>query len=461
MPGSRTGGQAAGRASSPGAKQEQTPRPANMLARGVGATSSTARYQRDDGGASPTTPLHMSPQSPVIAPIPHTVAARIVAERRCLHSPPNAVCLGWGVFAAGELLGVASSPLRRAGRASFGRPRARTCSRSAASGWTTACRASVAGAARVLPGPRAMHPEPCSRRPPAPSTRATSTAVLAGCSSGRATPHGSSRSTPPRPSTCIVLDDLSRRGRARPLRRPEPNWRQRRHHRARRPGPRGPGGPAGGGRCGTAPDPDRGGPGPRDIARRGRRGLGAGEGDRLRARRLRLLLQAARHGGAGGRRSTGPRGRRGPVEQGGPRCPVGAVGAGPPEAFWIGCGRTVAQEARAVRHDHRPRSSGPGDHRRRTAQRAAPTVPLVAPAPTRRRGGPHARVSANDKDQERETQLLGLRDFARAQGWAVQSESVDHGPANDPGHGSAWRDLMDDAARKMPLRFPGMGPWGW
>lgn len=88
-------------------------------------------------------------------------------------------------------------------------------------------------------------------------------------------------------------------------------------------------------------------------------------------------------------------------------------------------------------------------------------MPLVAPAPTRRRGGPHARVSANDKDQERETQLLGLRDFARAQGWAVQSESVDHGPANDPGHGSAWRDLMDDAAQKMPLRFPGMGPWGW
>ena len=30
----------------------------------------------------------------------------------------------------------------------------------------------------------------------------------------------------------------------------------------------------------------------------------------------------------------------------------------------------------------------------------------------------------------------------------MQREYVDHAPANDPGHRTAWRDLMDDAARR-------------
>ena len=60
----------------------------------------------------------------------------------------------------------------------------------------------------------------------------------------------------------------------------------------------------------------------------------------------------------------------------------------------------------------------------------------------------YARVSTNDKEQDPETQLLALRDFARAQGWDVHREYVDHAPANDPGHRTAWRDLMDDGARR-------------
>lgn len=60
----------------------------------------------------------------------------------------------------------------------------------------------------------------------------------------------------------------------------------------------------------------------------------------------------------------------------------------------------------------------------------------------------YARVSTNDKEQDPETQLLVLRDIAHAQGWDVHREYVDHAPANDPGHRTAWRDLMDDAARR-------------
>lgn len=60
----------------------------------------------------------------------------------------------------------------------------------------------------------------------------------------------------------------------------------------------------------------------------------------------------------------------------------------------------------------------------------------------------YARVSTNDKDQDPETQLYALRDFARAQGWEVFKEYVDHAPANDPGHRTAWRQLLDDGAKR-------------
>ena len=54
----------------------------------------------------------------------------------------------------------------------------------------------------------------------------------------------------------------------------------------------------------------------------------------------------------------------------------------------------------------------------------------------------YARVSTSD--QNRETQLLALRDFARGQQWEIVGEFVDHAPANDPLYrivppgGSSW-----------------------
>jgi DNA invertase Pin-like site-specific DNA recombinase len=43
----------------------------------------------------------------------------------------------------------------------------------------------------------------------------------------------------------------------------------------------------------------------------------------------------------------------------------------------------------------------------------------------------YARVSTRDKDQNSETQLLPLREFARAQGWDVAGEFVDYASATD------------------------------
>lgn len=60
----------------------------------------------------------------------------------------------------------------------------------------------------------------------------------------------------------------------------------------------------------------------------------------------------------------------------------------------------------------------------------------------------YARVSTSDKDQNPETQLLPLRDFVKAQGWEVAGEFVDHAPARDLAHRVAWRQLLDDGARK-------------
>jgi DNA invertase Pin-like site-specific DNA recombinase len=43
----------------------------------------------------------------------------------------------------------------------------------------------------------------------------------------------------------------------------------------------------------------------------------------------------------------------------------------------------------------------------------------------------YGRVSTNDKDQNPETQLLPLREFAQAQGWTVVGEFVDQASATD------------------------------
>ena len=60
----------------------------------------------------------------------------------------------------------------------------------------------------------------------------------------------------------------------------------------------------------------------------------------------------------------------------------------------------------------------------------------------------YARVSTSDKDQNTETQLLPLREFVEAQKWKVHDEYIDQAPANDLGHRTAWRRLLDDAAKK-------------
>jgi len=60
----------------------------------------------------------------------------------------------------------------------------------------------------------------------------------------------------------------------------------------------------------------------------------------------------------------------------------------------------------------------------------------------------YARVSTSDKDQNPETQLLPLREFAAAQGWTVAGEFTDHAPATDLRARMAWRELLDQAARR-------------
>lgn len=58
----------------------------------------------------------------------------------------------------------------------------------------------------------------------------------------------------------------------------------------------------------------------------------------------------------------------------------------------------------------------------------------------------YARVSTQDKDQNPETQLFPLREFATAQGWEATSEFVDRAPATDMRGRTDWRKLLDRAA---------------
>jgi DNA invertase Pin-like site-specific DNA recombinase len=60
----------------------------------------------------------------------------------------------------------------------------------------------------------------------------------------------------------------------------------------------------------------------------------------------------------------------------------------------------------------------------------------------------YARVSTSDKDQNPETQLLPLREFAATQGWTVADEFTDRAPATDLRARTAWRELLDHAARR-------------
>ena len=60
----------------------------------------------------------------------------------------------------------------------------------------------------------------------------------------------------------------------------------------------------------------------------------------------------------------------------------------------------------------------------------------------------YARVSTADKNQDPETQLIHLRDYCTMQGWEVYREYVDKASAVDIAHRTAWRELMDDAAKR-------------
>ncbi len=60
----------------------------------------------------------------------------------------------------------------------------------------------------------------------------------------------------------------------------------------------------------------------------------------------------------------------------------------------------------------------------------------------------YARISTADKDQNPDTQLLPLREFAAAQGWTVAGEFTDRAPATDLRARTAWRELLEQAARR-------------
>ena len=65
----------------------------------------------------------------------------------------------------------------------------------------------------------------------------------------------------------------------------------------------------------------------------------------------------------------------------------------------------------------------------------------------RTRAALYARVSTGDKDQDRMTQLMPLREFAHAQGWDIAGEFVDTASATDLRGRTTWRELLDLASR--------------
>jgi len=60
----------------------------------------------------------------------------------------------------------------------------------------------------------------------------------------------------------------------------------------------------------------------------------------------------------------------------------------------------------------------------------------------------YARVSTTDKDQDPFTQLIPMREFVKAQEWETYVEFVDHAPATDLLHRTAWRELLNDASKR-------------
>ena len=61
--------------------------------------------------------------------------------------------------------------------------------------------------------------------------------------------------------------------------------------------------------------------------------------------------------------------------------------------------------------------------------------------------GIYTRISTSEKDQNIETQLLPLRDFAISQGWEIFAEYQDGVPATDLAHRFQWQQLLSDASK--------------
>ncbi len=64
------------------------------------------------------------------------------------------------------------------------------------------------------------------------------------------------------------------------------------------------------------------------------------------------------------------------------------------------------------------------------------------------RVGIYARCSTSDKDQNPETQLLPLREYASAQGWTLAGEFVDHASAADLRGRTQWQAVLQAASRR-------------
>ena len=60
----------------------------------------------------------------------------------------------------------------------------------------------------------------------------------------------------------------------------------------------------------------------------------------------------------------------------------------------------------------------------------------------------YARVSTSDKEQNVETQLLPLKEFAEAQGWEIYRTYIDLVSATDLAHRYEWQELLEDASKR-------------
>ncbi len=65
-----------------------------------------------------------------------------------------------------------------------------------------------------------------------------------------------------------------------------------------------------------------------------------------------------------------------------------------------------------------------------------------------RRVAIYARVSTSDKEQNVETQLLPLKEFAETQGWEIYRTYIDLVSATDLAHRYEWRELLEDASKR-------------